>query len=104
VPIYWRIEAKPEEFAVTIQATADLGATVRDARHRLGLNQEALALRAGVSARWLRSLEGGKSGCEFGLVLQTLAALDLAFTVTSAPDIKGEIDLDDVLSRFDRLQ
>jgi len=89
---------------VTIQATADLGAAVRDARHRLGLNQEALALRAGVSARWLRSLEGGKPGCEFGLVLQTLAALDLAFTITSAPDFKGEIDLDDVLSRFDRRQ
>ena len=98
------MQKRRDESAMTIHAAADLGAAVRDARHRLGLKQEALALRAGVSARWLRSLEGGKSGCEFGLVLQTLAALDLAFTVIPAPHVKGDIDLDEVVARFDRRQ
>ena len=85
-----------------IQSIADLGAAVRDARRRLGLTQGELADRAGVSVRWLRSLETGKAASDIGLVLRTLAALGLAISVSPAHDVESDIDLDDVLSSFDR--
>src|SRR6516225_1112771 len=42
-----------------IQAVSDLGALVRDRRGAQGLSQQALALRAGVSVRWLKAFEAG---------------------------------------------
>ncbi len=84
-----------------IQTARDLGALVRDRRGAQGMSQQALARRAGVSVRWLKAFEAGKSTVEIGLVLRTLGALGLTLTVTDAP-IPSGVDLDDVLTRFDQ--
>jgi HTH-type transcriptional regulator / antitoxin HipB len=84
-----------------IQTASDLGALVRDRRGAHGMSQKALALQAGVSVRWLKAFEAGKSTAEIGLVLRTLGALGLVLTVTDAPTPSG-VDLDDVLARFDQ--
>ena len=83
-----------------IQTASDLGALARDRRGAQGLTQQALALRAGVSVRWLKAFEAGKSTVEIGLVLRTLGALDLTLSVIDAPTPSG-VDLEDVLARFD---
>lgn len=65
---------------------AQLGAAIRDARKTAGLTQSQLADRAGVSRRWLITLENGKApGAELTKILTTLAALDLQLTVDTAP-------------------
>jgi HTH-type transcriptional regulator/antitoxin HipB len=83
-----------------IQTASDLGALVRDRRGAQRLSQQTLALRAGVSVRWLKAFEAGKSTAEIGLVLRTLGALDLTLSVVDAPAPSG-VDLEDVLARFD---
>lgn len=84
-----------------IQTASDLGALVRDRRGAQELSQLALALRAGVSVRWLKSFEAGKSTVEIGLVLRTLGALGLTLNVADAPIPRG-VDLNEVLARFDQ--
>jgi HTH-type transcriptional regulator/antitoxin HipB len=86
---------------MNIRTASDLGALVRDRRGAQGLSQEALALRAGVSVRWLKAFEAGKSTAEIGLVLRTLGALGLTLSVVDAPGPTG-VDLDDMLARFDQ--
>ena len=53
----------------------DVGALVRDRRRDGDLSQQALADEAGVSRRWLASLEAGKPGAEIGMVLRVLSTL-----------------------------
>ncbi|HVA10093.1 MAG TPA: helix-turn-helix domain-containing protein [Acidimicrobiales bacterium] len=84
-----------------IQTASDFGALVRDRRGTEGMSQQALALRAGVSVRWLKAFEAGKSTAEIGLVLRTLRALGLTLSVIDAPTSSG-VDLEDVLARFDQ--
>ena len=76
---------------------ADIGLFIRDYRRNKGLSQSDLATAAGVSRRWLANLESGKSTVELGLVLRTLAALDLALDIWALTDTAEGIDLDDVL-------
>jgi len=64
-----------------VHATADLGALIRSRRQELGLDQIALALRAGVSRYWIMDIESGKSTAAIGLVLRTLRSLDLVVDV-----------------------
>jgi y4mF family transcriptional regulator len=85
---------------MTIHTATDLGALVRHQRRAHGLGQQALADQAGVSVRWLKALEAGKSTSDLGLVLRTLGALGLVITVADAPSPTG-LDLDEVLARFD---
>ena len=54
-----------------------LGARVRDARKRQGLDQVTAAGLCGVSPRWLGELERGKENQRIGLVLQVLGRLGL---------------------------
>ena len=84
-----------------IQTASDFGALVRDRRGVQGMSQRTLALRAGVSVRWLKAFEAGKSTAEIGLALRTLGALGLTLTVADAPAPMG-VDLEDVLTRFDQ--
>ena len=84
-----------------IQTASALGALVRDRRGVQGMSQQTLALRAGVSVRWLKAFEAGKSTAEIGLALRTLGALGLTLTVVGAPAPMG-VDLEDVLTRFDQ--
>lgn len=60
--------------------------TIRQQRRQLGLNQTDLASRVGVGRQWIVAVERGKPGAELGLVLRTLAALDLTLTVDGGGD------------------
>lgn len=54
---------------------------MRAMRHEAGLTQSDLAARAGVSRRWLISLEQGTSGTsEVGKVFDTLRALGVSMS------------------------
>ncbi len=69
-----------------VRTPRDFGLLIRQQRRRLGLNQADLAGRAGVGRQWLVDVEHGKARAELGLVLRTLAALDLTLTVTGDDD------------------
>jgi HTH-type transcriptional regulator / antitoxin HipB len=88
---------------VRVSGPRDLGALVRDRRRRLGMTQDELARRVGVSRQWVVGLEQGKARA-FGLVLRTLGVLGLNIDIfdddASAP--RGRVDLDSLLGRFDR--
>jgi HTH-type transcriptional regulator/antitoxin HipB len=68
--------------AIAITTPARIGAAIRGARTRAGLTQNQLAERAGVSRRWLITLEQGQGErAELRKVLDTLDALDLDLTL-----------------------
>jgi HTH-type transcriptional regulator / antitoxin HipB len=77
---------------IRIRTPRDLGLLIRQRRRHLGLNQADLAGRAGVGRQWLIDVEHGKTRAEMGLVLRTLAALDLALTVTGDDDAGSRQD------------
>lgn len=60
-----------------VRTPLDFGLIIRNRRRKLGLSQSALAERAGVGRQWLVEVERGKARAEMGLVLRTLAALDI---------------------------
>jgi HTH-type transcriptional regulator/antitoxin HipB len=72
-----------------IRSPLDLGLAIRQQRRRLGLNQADLAKRVGVGRQWIVAMEQGKTGAELGLVLRTLAALDLALAVNGSGDVSA---------------
>lgn len=95
-----------------VNVARDLGLAVRGRRVDLGLSQDAAAVRAGVSRRWLSAFESGKGSVELAMVLRTLAALHLELRVNAVvagdgdgpatvPADDANVDLDVVLSRFD---
>ena len=63
-----------------IRTPLDLGLIIRDRRRKLRLSQSQLAEKAGVGRQWLVAVERGKARAEIGLVLRTLAALDLTLS------------------------
>lgn len=67
-----------------VQTPADLGLLIRARRRELGLDQQTLAKRVGVSRLWIIEFERGKPRAEIGLVLRTLTALDLHLDVSAA--------------------
>ena len=75
-----------------IHTSDDLGVAVRERRRELGLSQQQLADRLGVSRQWIVGLEGGKPRAEIGLVLRALRSLDLRVLVQ--PVDSGPIDID----------
>ena len=83
-----------------IRTAGDLGAHIRDRRSALGLSQQALADRCGVSKRWVVGVEAGKSGAEVGLVLRALAALDVELRAGPARQ-GGATDLDAFIDDLD---
>lgn len=72
--------------------SVDLGLALRDRRRSLSLTQADLALRAGVSRRWLSDFEAGKPTAEVGLVFKVASALGLFLDVR--PEPKDRLDLD----------
>ena len=67
-----------------VRTPADLGLLIRTRRRELGLDQQTLAKRVGVSRLWIIEFERGKPRAEIGLVLRTLMALDLQLDVAAA--------------------
>jgi HTH-type transcriptional regulator/antitoxin HipB len=58
-----------------IRTGADLGAFIRERRTKLGIDQLALAKKAGTSRKWLVEVEQGKARAEIGLIWRTLKSL-----------------------------
>lgn len=65
---------------------ADFVNLIVSARHARQFTQAELAKRAGVSRAWLAAVERGKPRMDFGLILRTLAALDVQLVART----KGE--------------
>lgn len=64
-----------------LRTPIDMGSAIRDRRRRLGLDQDELAARVGVSRKWIIEVEKGKPRAEIGLLLRTLDALGLKLSL-----------------------
>jgi HTH-type transcriptional regulator / antitoxin HipB len=71
--------------AMRIRTAVDIGALIRDRRTRLGLKQQDLADKAGVSRQWLIEVEKGKPRAELGLVLRTIEELGISLATGDIP-------------------
>jgi HTH-type transcriptional regulator/antitoxin HipB len=93
-----------EVSAMRIRTATDLGAFIRERRTKLGMDQSALAEKAGTSRKWVIEVEQGKPRAEIGLILRTLKTLgvSIAITADAAPKASstGEprnIDINNIL-------
>jgi|TARA_B100000965_G_scaffold388602_1_gene393319 HTH-type transcriptional regulator/antitoxin HipB len=84
-----------------IRTARDLGAVIRDHRRRLGLGQQALADRIGVSRQWVVEVEKGKPRAEVGLILRALDALGV--TLVLGGGISGADDQDGAATDIDAI-
>ena len=71
-----------------IRTATDLGAFIRERRTRLGMDQIALAKKAGTSRKWLVEVERGKPGAEIGLILRTLKSLEISIDVEADSSVE----------------
>lgn len=86
-----------------IRTPVDVGALIRDRRTRLGLKQNSLADKVGVSRQWLIEVEKGKPRAEIGLVLRTIEMLGISLVTGDLPNAEGRkgaqlIDIDRIVS------
>jgi HTH-type transcriptional regulator/antitoxin HipB len=86
-----------------IRTAVDIGALIRDRRIKLGLKQQALADKVGVSRQWLIEIEKGKPRAEIGLVLRTIEVLGISLAtrdIATSEDRKSshEIDIDRIIN------
>ena len=79
---------------MNIQAVNDLGALIRDRRNKLGITQQQLADKAGVSRAWVVALEQGKPSAQIDLVLRTLRELGLSLRVDLEPPVSASRGID----------
>ena len=91
-----------------IRTATDLGAFIRERRTKLGMDQIALAKKAGTSRKWLIEVEQGKPRAEFGLILRTLKSLGVSLDLKvdsslETPSI-GKAKLPDINSVLDALK
>lgn len=84
-----------------VRSVSQLGAAVREARDKAGLTQQQLADKAGVSRRWLSTLENGQNlGAELTKVFRAVDALGLELSLGAAPaPTEHEAELLDLLDR-----
>jgi y4mF family transcriptional regulator len=90
------------EGLVRISNSRDLGLYLRERRRDMGMTQAAVATAAGVSLRWLSSLESGKATAEIGLVFKVIHALRLAVDLAPATLPPDAIDLDELIRSHGR--
>lgn len=64
-----------------VRTLRDLGLIIRERRRTLGLEQQELAQRVGVSRQWVIEVEKGKQRADAGLLLKTLTSLGLVLDV-----------------------
>jgi HTH-type transcriptional regulator / antitoxin HipB len=85
---------------MVVRSIRDIAAALRGRRQDLGLTQADLALRAGVSRRWVYQFEAGKPTATLGPLLRVLDELGLQLEVRQ-PSTEGgpadAVDLDVVL-------
>jgi y4mF family transcriptional regulator len=63
----------------------DLGRAIKDARLEVGLTQQQLAERAGISRAWLARVEAGHRKAEIEYLMRTVAALGLSLALAPMP-------------------
>lgn len=68
-----------------VRTPSDLGLLIRERRKKLGLDQQELAKKVGVSRLWVIEIEKGKPRAEIGLIMRTLLTLDLQLDVGPEP-------------------
>ena len=68
-----------------IRSVGDFAAAVRGRRKDLGMSQDELATRAGVSRKWVYEFEAGKPGAELSFILRVLDALGFALGLEAGP-------------------
>ena len=71
-----------------IRTATDLGAFIRERRTKLGMDQIALAKKAGTSRKWLVEVEQGKPGAEIGLILRTLKSLEISIDLEADSSVE----------------
>ena len=88
-----------------MRTATDLGAFIRERRTKLGMDQVALAEKAGTSRKWLIEVEQGKPRAEIGLILRTLKTLGVSIDLqidslakATSNDNAGSTDINNVLS------
>jgi HTH-type transcriptional regulator / antitoxin HipB len=88
-----------------MRTATDLGAFIRERRTKLGMDQVALAEKAGTSRKWLIEVEQGKPRAEIGLILRTLKALGVSIDLqidslanATSNDKAASADINNVLS------
>jgi HTH-type transcriptional regulator / antitoxin HipB len=88
-----------------MRTATDLGAFIRERRTKLGMDQVALAEKAGTSRKWLIEVEQGKPRAEIGLILRTLKTLGVSIDLqidslakATSIDKAGSTDINNVLS------
>ena len=88
-----------------INAMGDVAAAVRGRRKELGLSQDDLARRVGVSRAWINAVEAAKPRVEFDLVLRLFDRLGLRLDLVQ-PGLRddvwtdGSVDLDAILDQY----
>ena len=91
-----------------IRTATDLGAFIRERRTRLGMDQIALAKKAGTSRKWLVEVEQGKPGAEIGLILRTLKSLEISIDLGADSSVEtppqGKAKTPDINSVLDSLK
>lgn len=86
-----------------IRTPAELGTLIRNTRQKLRLDQASLSKKIGVSRLWLNEIEQGKPRAEIGLVLRTLAALNITLSAATAEkrktpqDDENAVDIDKII-------
>lgn len=66
-----------------VTTALELGSAIRAERLRRGFNQEGLAAAAGVGARFVVELEGGKASAELDKALAVANAVGLTVSVAA---------------------
>ena len=91
-----------------IRTATDLGAFIRERRTKLGMDQIALANKAGTSRKWLVEVEQGKPGAEIGLILRTLKSLTISIDLEADSSVEssppGKAKAPDINSVLDSLK
>jgi transcriptional regulator with XRE-family HTH domain len=95
------VEKSPYADIVQVRKARDLGAVIKGQRRSRNWTQAQLADAVGTTRAWVIAIEHGKASAELGLVLRTLAALDLVADIVPVPSTPGTIDLDEVLGDRD---
>jgi transcriptional regulator with XRE-family HTH domain len=89
-----------------VQAVREIANTVRGRRLELGMSQQQLATKVGVSRKWLNEFESGKAHANMAAIMRLLGALDLELTIdkpsTSGanPSSRVRPNLDHVLEEY----
>ena len=83
-----------------VKTPLDFGCLVKDRRKALGLTQDQLASRLGVSRLWVVEFEKGKANAQLGLALRALNDLNVLLDadISGASRVQpGDVDLDCII-------